>query len=294
MKNTFISILFLTLVLAFSFGIALLVGDTSNGIDFWNSITLKSWGIIFGIQLVVFLPSFVFKTEHYFDLTGGLTFIIILAFLTFNVVTNSDLLNSSKLIPLFLVSLWAIRLSSFLFLRVKRTGKDIRFDQIKTNFFRFMIAWILQGLWVFICLLPVIIMVSSSESTNILFVLPGVLLWVIGWAVEVVSDTQKTRFNSNSKNKGNFISTGLWSISRHPNYFGELILWIGITIIALPTFSGLQYLGCITPLFVYLLLNKISGVNLLEEIANNRWGNNSDYQKYKIKTPVFFPKFFNK
>ena len=121
MKNTFISILFLILVLAFSFGIALLVGDTSNGIDFWNSITLKSWGIIFGIQLVVFLPSFVFKTEHYFDLTGGLTFIIILAFLTFNVVTNSDLLNSSKLIPLFLVSLWAIRLSSFLFLRVKRT-----------------------------------------------------------------------------------------------------------------------------------------------------------------------------
>ena len=181
-----------------------------------------------------------------------------------------------------------------MFLRVKRTGKDIRFDQIKTNFFRFMIAWILQGLWVFICLLPVIIMVSSSESTNILFVLPGVLLWVIGWAVEVVSDTQKTRFNSNSKNKGNFISTGLWSISRHPNYFGELILWIGITIIALPTFSGLQYLGCITPLFVYLLLNKISGVNLLEEIANNRWGNNSNYQKYKIKTPVFFPKFFNK
>ena len=294
MKNTLISILFLILVLAFSFGIALLVGDTSNGIDFWNSITLKSWGIIFGIQLVVFLPSFVFKTEHYFDLTGGLTFIIILAFLTFNVVTNSDLLNSSKLIPLFLVSLWAIRLSSFLFLRVKRTGKDIRFDQIKTNFFRFMIAWILQGLWVFICLLPVIIMVSSSESTNILFVLPGVLLWVIGWAVEVVSDTQKTRFNSNSKNKGNFISTGLWSISRHPNYFGELILWIGITIIALPTFSGLQYLGCITPLFVYLLLNKISGVNLLEEIANNRWGNNSNYQEYKIKTPVFFPKFFNK
>ena len=294
MKNTFISILFLILVFAFSYGIAYLVGDISNGIDFWNSVTLKSWGIIFGIQIVVFLPSFFFKTEHYFDLTGGLTFIIILAFLSFKVLTNSDLLNYSKLLPLFLVSLWAIRLSSFLFLRVKRSGKDIRFDEIKTNFFRFMIAWILQGLWVFICLLPVIIMVSSSKSTNILFILPGVLLWVIGWSVEVVSDIQKTRFNSNSKNKGNFISTGLWSISRHPNYFGELILWIGITIIALPTFSGLQYLGCITPLFVYLLLNKISGVNLLEEIANNRWGNNSNYQEYKIKTPVFFPKFFNK
>ena len=162
MKNTFISILFLILVLAFSFGIALLVGDTSNGIDFWNSITLKSWCIIFGIQIVVFLPSFIFKTEHYFDITGGLTFILILVFLTYSLITKSDLLYSSKLIPLFLISLWAIRLSSFLFLRVKRSGKDVRFDEIKTNFFRFMIAWVLQGLWVFICLLPVIIMVSSN------------------------------------------------------------------------------------------------------------------------------------
>ena len=294
MKNTFISIIFLILVLASSFVLALLVGDISNGIDFWNSITLKSWCIIFGIQIVIFLPSFIFKTEHYFDITGGLTFILILVFLTYSLITKSDLLYSSKLIPLFLISLWAIRLSSFLFLRVKRSGKDVRFDEIKTNFFRFMIAWVLQGLWVFICLLPVIIMVSSNESTSFMFILPGVSLWVIGWLIEVISDIQKTRFNSNLKNKGNFISSGLWSISRHPNYFGELILWIGVTIIALPAFSGLQYLGCITPLFVYLLLNKISGVNLLEEIADNRWGDDSNYQKYKRKTPVFFPKIFNK
>jgi steroid 5-alpha reductase family enzyme len=105
---------------------------------------------------------------------------------------------------------------------------------------------------------------------------------------------KKTRFNSNLKNKGNFISSGLWSISRHPNYFGELILWVGITIIALPTFSGLQFLGCITPLFVYLLLNKVSGVNLLEEIANKRWGNDPKYQEYKKNTPIFFPKFSKK
>lgn len=294
MKNTFISILFLVLVLTLSFTIALLVIDSSDGINYLNSVPIKSWFIIFGIQIVVFLPSFFFKTEHYFDLTGGLTFILMVLFLTSTVVANNKLLDYSKLIPLFFVSIWAVRLSSFLFLRVKRVGKDIRFDELKTNFFRFMIAWILQGLWVFICLLPLIIMVSSNESTNLFFILPGALLWVFGWAFEVISDVQKTKFNSNEKNKGNFISSGLWSISRHPNYFGELILWIGITIVALPTFSGLQYLGCVTPLFVYLLLNKVSGVNLLEEIANKRWGHDSKYQEYKKKTSIFFPKLFNK
>lgn len=294
MKNTFISILFLVLVLSLSFIIALLVVDSSDGINFWNSVPIKSWLIIFGIQIIVFLPSFIFKTEHYFDLTGGLTFILIVLFLTLSVFSNSKPLDYNKLIPLFFVSIWAVRLSSFLFIRVKRIGKDIRFDELKTKFFRFMIAWILQGLWVFICLLPLIIMISSSESTNIFFILPGTLLWIIGWTFEVISDSQKTRFNSNMQNKGNFISSGLWSISRHPNYFGELILWVGITIIALPTFSGLQFLGCITPLFVYLLLNKVSGVNLLEEIANKRWGNDPKYQEYKKNTPIFFPKFSKK
>ena len=284
MKNIFIRILFLILVLSSSFVLAFLAGDTSNGIDLWNSITLKSWFIIFGIQVVVFLPSFIFKTEHYFDLTGGLTFISILIFLGYSLISNNNFSSFSKLIPLFLVGCWAVRLSSFLFLRIKRSGKDLRFDEIKKSFLRFMAAWILQGLWVFMCMLPVITMISSNESTNLKFTIIGIFLWVIGWLVEVISDVQKTRFNSKSENKGKFVNIGLWSVSRHPNYFGELVLWLGITLIAFPTFLGFQYLSCLTPIFVYLLLNKISGVNLLEDIADKRWGDNQNYQEYKKST----------
>ena len=127
-----------------------------------------------------------------------------------------------------------------------------------------------------------------------MFSLIGVFLWLTGWLIEVISDIQKTRFNSVATNKGNYINTGLWAISRHPNYFGEFVLWLGITIIAFPSLSGFQYLAILTPIFVYLLLKNVSGVNLLEEIANNRWGDDQNYKDYKKNTPVFFPKIFNR
>jgi steroid 5-alpha reductase family enzyme len=294
MRNILIRILFSALVLGFSFTLAILIGDVSITTNFWDSIAVKSWLIIFGIQIAVFLPSFVFKTEHYFDITGGLTFISILIFLSYNLIMKDNPPFFPKLFTLSLIGLWAIRLSSFLFIRVKRAGKDLRFDEIKKNFLRFMIAWILQGLWVFMCLLPVIAMTSSSQSTNFMFSLIGVFLWLTGWLIEVVSDIQKTRFNAVATNKGNFINTGLWSISRHPNYFGEFVLWLGITIIAFPSLSEFQYLAILTPIFVYLLLKNVSGVNLLEEIANNRWGDDQNYKDYKKNTPVFFPKIFNR
>lgn len=294
MRNILIRILFSTLVLGFSFTLAILIGDSSITTNLWDSIAVKSWLIVFGIQIAVFLPSFVFKTEHYFDITGGLTFISILIFLSYNLIMKDTPLFFPKLFTLSLIGLWAIRLSSFLFIRVKRAGKDLRFDEIKKNFLRFMVAWILQGLWVFMCLLPVIAMTSSSKSTNFMFSLIGVFLWLTGWLIEVISDIQKTRFNAVATNKGNFINTGLWSISRHPNYFGEFVLWLGITVITFPSLSGFQYLAILTPIFVYLLLKNVSGVNLLEEIANKRWGDDQNYKDYKKNTPVFFPKIFNR
>ena len=116
------------------------------------------------------------------------------------------------------------------------------------------------------------------------------MFWIFGFLFEVIADRQKVIFNKT--NKGKFISTGLWSFSRHPNYFGELVLWLGITIISLPTFSEFQYLGLITPIFIYLLLTRVSGVYLLEELAEKRWGNSKDYISYKNNTPVFFPRLF--
>ena len=162
-----------------SYGIVFLVGNSFENIDQSNSFIFMSWKIIFLIQLIGFIPSFIFKTDHYFDLTGGITFILIISLATNKIILNESL--NYKVVPFFLVFLWAIRLSSFLFLRVKKVGKDIRFDNLKTNFWKFMLSWVVQGFWVFMSLLPLLIVVDSSKSTNIIFLVVGLLVWLFGF-----------------------------------------------------------------------------------------------------------------
>ena len=244
--------------------------------------------IIYFIQLVVFLISFILKTEHYYDLTGGITYITVMVYTLYQKQLLGALDFRSILLGV-LILVWAMRLSSFLFLRIKKAGKDRRFDKIKTNFTPFMLAWALQGFWVFMCTLPAITAITSDSKTIDYFLVGGAALWLFGFIMEVVADRQKSAFNQDPKNKGQFISTGLWSISRHPNYVGEVLLWTGIAVIALPTFNGLQYLALISPIFTYLLLTRVSGVNLLEASADKKWEGNDAYTKYKEKTPVFFP-----
>lgn len=244
--------------------------------------------IIYLIQLVVFLISFVLKTEHYYDLTGGITYITVIVYTLYQKQLLGTLDFRSILLGV-LILVWAMRLSSFLFLRIKKAGKDRRFDKIKTNFTRFMLAWALQGFWVFMCTLPAITAIASKSKTTDYFLVGGAALWLFGFIMEVVADRQKSTFNQDPKNRGQFISSGLWSISRHPNYVGEVLLWTGIAVIALPTFNGLQYLALISPIFTYLLLTRVSGVNLLEASADKKWEGNDAYTKYKEKTPVFFP-----
>ena len=131
---------------------------------------------------------------------------------------------------------------------------------------------------------------TSSKSVELdIITISGIIIWVFGFIFEVVADKQKTEFNK--KNKGRFISTGLWSLTRHPNYFGEFTLWAGLAIISIPYLYGINYIVLTSPLFIYLLLTKVSGVNLLEEIGEKRWGSEKEYQDYKKNTPKFFPKF---
>lgn len=248
--------------------------------------------LIFGIQLVVFIPSYLAQTEHFYDLTGGITYLSTMGYMAYRhqeLFGNWDL---RSLVLTALIALWAIRLSSFLFTRVKRVGKDGRFDSLKTSFTRFLLTWMLQGLWVFMCTYPALIALASPSNSEMIFLGVGSGMWLIGWLYEVVADRQKTTFNKNPDNAGKFIDTGVWKHSRHPNYVGELILWIGITLIALPVFQGLQWAALITPIFVYWLLNKVSGVNLLEARADKKWGDDPKYQQYKNNTPIFFPKLF--
>lgn len=116
------------------------------------------------------------------------------------------------------------------------------------------------------------------------------LLWAAGFAVEVIADRQKSRFRADDAHRGRFISTGLWSRSRHPNYFGEILLWIGVAVIALPVLQGWQWVGLVSPVFVAVLITRVSGVPLLEAKADAKWGGQPDYEEYKRTTPVLVPR----
>jgi len=240
----------------------------------------------FVIQWIVFVPSYRAQTEHFFDLTGSLTYIsltVLIALLTPGQDARGWLLGA-------LVVIWAARLGSFLFTRVRRSGADDRFDEIKPNLTRFLSVWTIQGLWVTMTAAAAwIAMTSASKVPLDAFAAVGLVVWLIGFGFEVVADLQKSRFKADPANAGRFISTGLWSVSRHPNYFGEILLWIGVAIIALPALSGWQYIALLSPVFVALLLIKLSGIPLLEAKADKKWGGQADYEEYKCRTPVLLP-----
>ena len=191
----------------------------------------------------------------------------------------------------FLVFVWALRLGGFLFNRVKKSGKDDRFDELKISFFQFLNVWTIQGLWVSFTIAAALVAITTNQRKEIgLYAIIGILFWVTGFAIEVIADLQKSRFNKNVNNKEKFIQLGLWSRSRHPNYFGEIIIWIGIALVSVPVYKGLQWIAIISPVFVILLLTRVSGIPLLEKKADKKWGGQKDYETYKKRTPVLIPK----
>jgi len=235
------------------------------------------------VQWVMFVHAWSMKTEHYYDLTGSLTYAVMIV----AAVWLSGAVDSRSLLLAALILVWALRLGPFLYRRVKRAGEDRRFRTIKTSFPTFFMTWTLQGTWVFItasCALAAITSQGRAPTGPALWI--GLVLWLFGFTVEVVADRQKSAFRAEPANAGRFIDTGLWAWSRHPNYFGEIVLWSGIAVIAYPALVGWQAVTLISPLFVVVLLTTISGVPLLEARADKMWGNDTAYQAYKRNTPV--------
>lgn len=244
-------------------------------------------GLAFLIQWLVFIPAYLRQTEKFFDLTGSLTYISI----TSIALMLSAALEARAILVGVLVVIWAIRLGTFLFGRIRKAGKDDRFDEIKPDFFRFLNVWTIQGLWVTFTAAAALVTITSANRKELdLFAVVGLLLWLIGFTVEVTADAQKSRFNADPNNKGKFINIGLWSRSRHPNYFGEIVLWLGIAVIALPVLQGWQWIALISPLFVTLLLTRVSGIPLLEKKSDQKWGGQAEYEAYKKTTPVLIPR----
>lgn len=246
-----------------------------------------SVGLAFLINWLAFIPAYLFQTEKFFDLTGSLTYISV----TVLALALSGGADGRSWLLAALVSVWSVRLGMFLFSRIRKAGRDERFDEIKPNFLRFLNVWTLQGLWVTFTASAALATITSTTRKDLdAFAVVGALVWVVGFAIEVIADAQKSRFNADPANKGKFIRTGLWSRSRHPNYFGEIVLWTGVAIIAIPVLQGWQWVAMISPLFVTLLLTRISGIHLLEKKADAKWGGQADYEEYKKNTPVLIPR----
>lgn len=258
-------------------------GETAGGVGLF----LIFVAVAFVVQWAVYVPSFMARTEHFFDLTGSLTYQL-LAVLALVLTDNAD---ARTVILAAMILVWAVRLGVFLFRRVRSAGKDGRFDKLKHDWARFLMTWTVQGLWITFTAAAALAAMTSGNKQGLGFVgVVGIIVWAIGFGIEVVSDQQKSSWRADPANDGRFITVGLWALSRHPNYFGEFLLWVGVAILAVPVLQGWQYVTLLSPVFVYLLLSKVSGVPMLEKRADKRWGGQPDYEEYKSRTPVFFPR----
>lgn len=287
MKNPAKNLAAIVITVAIGATLAWLADSGQQNIAGWPSLPVLAL-LAFAVQWLAFIPAYTHQTEHYYDLTGSLTYcsLIVVALL----ISQRDGWDPRALLLTGLVTLWYLRLGSFLFRRVRRDGKDGRFDEIKPDFLAFLLAWTLQGLWVFVTLLAALIAITGNLHPPLgAWALIGSLVWLAGFAMEAIADAQKSAFKKNPANAGRFIQSGLWAYSRHPNYLGEIMLWLGIALIALPCFAGWQWLGLLSPVFVAVLILGISGVPLLEKRADAKWADDAEYQRYKANTPVLIP-----
>ena len=250
--------------------------------------------LAFAIQWIAFIPAYIFQTEKFYDLTGSLTYLSVIWYsLTYSSEYFANL-NPANLLIVILITSWALRLGSFLFMRIHKDGEDKRFRTIKPSATQFFMTWTLQGLWVSLCSMCALTAISTENGLIInTFFYIGLALFALGFLIEIIADKQKSRFRQIPENKDRFITSGLWARSRHPNYFGEIVLWTGIAAMSFSSLEGLQYLTLISPIFTYLLLVYVSGVRMLEARGDVKWGNDENYKNYKKNTPVLLLKLRN-
>lgn len=272
-----------TIGLAFAGG----AGGGSAPLAGWPAVFVCA-GLAFVVNWLAFVPAALFQSDRFYDTTGALTYLTVIA----AACAARWPLDPRSAIVAGMVAVWTVRLGSFLFTRIHAAGgTDVRFAKIKVNPPRFLVAWTLQALWVIFTASAALVIITAPEPAPLDgFFWAGAALWVIGFAFEVIADEQKRRFRADPANHGTFITTGLWAWSQHPNYFGEITLWAGILVIAIPQLAGWNWLVVLSPLFVALLLTRVSGINLLDAIAKKRWGDDPAWQAYVARTPVLLPR----
>lgn len=266
--------------------VALAGGD--GGIR-WGTLPVFVWCVViaYAMQWLAFVPAWLSRSEHFFDLNGSATYLVVMVVAL--VAASPVDLRAGLLAAM--VAVWAVRLGLFLFLRIRRAGVDRRFDRLKAQFPAFLMTWTLQGAWVSLACAPALAAITSRTSPPGLdgWVLAGAALWLAGFAIEVLADEQKRRFRLRPENAERFIDTGLWGWCRHPNYLGEILLWCGVALVAVPALQGWQLATLLSPLLIGLQLTFVSGVPLLDARAKKRWGEDQAYRRYRERTPMLLP-----
>ena len=235
------------------------------------------------MQMSFFAIAYTLKFDKVTDLAGTSNFAI-LALLT--LWLGGDL-SFPKILASFMVVLWSVRLGTYLFYRILVWGEDKRFDEIRSKFWSFLGFWIYQILWVFILSLPITYFNSLEnefklEDNYLSYV--GLVLFFIGFEIEIWADAAKFKH----KQKGeNWCTAGPWKYSRHPNYFGNILLWIGIFLFCYS--GGVPLWTVVGVLWITFLLFFVSGINLLEDSSNKKYGDNPEYHSYKSQTSIFIP-----
>ncbi|KAL2612715.1 hypothetical protein R1flu_024407 [Riccia fluitans] len=237
-------------------------------------------------QFSFFVIAAGFKIDKVTDFAGTTNFVV-LAVLTL-------LLNGTyhyrQLVLTTFVILWGLRLALFLLFRILSWGEDKRFDDKRDNLIRFAVFWILQAVWVWTVSLPVTVLNGSGKNPEFGprdYV--GWGMWAVGMIIEAVADQSKLNFKNAPQNTGRWCDAGLWSWSRHPNYFGEMLLWWGVFLATTPVLSGGQWGVIASPLLLCALLLFLSGIPILESSSDKRHRNNPEYVRYKKTTSPLIP-----
>lgn len=246
---------------------------------------LLSFVIALAVNAAFFAVAAARRTDVVTDLSYSLTFGVLALVLPF-----TGAREPVQLVASLLVLLWALRLGAYLFRRILRMKVDHRFDEMRDKPLRFARFWLLQAIAVAVIMLPVTYLLDRSDAQGFGgWAVAGAALWLVGLVIETVADAQKSAFRSREENRGRFITTGLWRYSRHPNYFGEILVWWGLFVYAVPFLDGSAFAVVIGPVFITLLLLFVSGIPLLERSADEKYGDDPAYRDYKQRTSILVP-----
>jgi steroid 5-alpha reductase family enzyme len=247
---------------------------------------LVSSAVLFFFMTLWFLVSLAIQRNDIADVLWGAGFVVIVL-ASLAAVEDTSI---RAVVMSFLVLLWGSRLTTRIYLKNRGKPEDFRYRKWREEWGRYFAlrsyfqVFIFQGLLMFVVLIPVLFVIGQQNPVELnLLDLLGVAIWILGFVFETVADYQLDSFKSRSYNRGQVLQTGLWKYSRHPNYFGEVVMWWGLYCMALSVPGGVYTI--VGPLAITFLILKVSGVPMLEE----HYKDNEKYQIYARRTSVFVP-----